>query len=87
MERAHTLNFTPIFLQSLVPTWVQSSLTTSSVSKASLTLSMTFAYTPFLAAENILSTTNSGYRIMHPCLLSLIFSSLLQQERIVIILL
>lgn len=44
----HTRNLTPILLQSLVPTWVQSNLTNSSVSKAALTLPTTFTYTPFL---------------------------------------
>lgn len=44
----NTRNLTPILLQSLAPTWVQSNLTTSSVSKAALTLPTTFTYTPFL---------------------------------------
>lgn len=52
----HTLSFTPIFLQSVVPTWVQSSLTTSEVLKASLTLATTFTYTPFLAAKIVQHT-------------------------------
>lgn len=45
---SHTRNLTPILLQSLVPTWVQSNLMTSSVSNATLTLSTTYTYTPFL---------------------------------------
>lgn len=50
-HKIHTLSFTAILLESLIPTCAQQSFTTCSTSKASLTFSTTLAYTPFLAAQ------------------------------------